>query len=109
MFDVYSTASANGGNNYAVSSSEVHNSWSMTGWLSQGNSKRTAGVIYDYYYLSRDNMKDPTTPAPFVKENKGRSESQMKDAGLWSILNVAYWDLNKGFPRLVACDELIGL
>ena len=107
MFDVYSTASASGGNNYAVSSSEVHNSWSMVGFLTQGSSGRNVGVIFDYYYLSRDNMKNPVTPAPFKSENQGRSESHMKSASSWSMFNTGIWNLDSGYPRLYSCDDLI--
>ena len=104
---VYSTANANGGRNYAVSSSEIHNSWALTGWFVQGNDSRTVGVICDYFYLSRDNMANPSTPAPFKSENKGRSDSQMKDSGMWNSFSASIWDINGGYPTIWECQALM--
>ena len=105
IFDVYSAAITSGGTSYAVSSSEVHNSWKLISFIGQDVDERSVGVIFDYYYVSRDNMKDPKTPAPFKSKNQGRAESTLKQAGTWSFLDSTVWNISEGnYPSVKSCE-----
>ena len=104
MFDVYSACSVTGGSSYAVSSSQIHNCWKLIGFISQDAEDRSVGVIFDYYYLSRSNMKNPETPAPFGSKNQGRSESTLKSASTWTFLSNV-WETNEGsYPEIKNCE-----
>lgn len=105
IFDVYSACtSANGG--YAVSSSQIHKSWKLLGWFTD-ESDRSVGIIFDYHYVSRDNLSNPDTSAPLGigYSNQGRNESTLKDASTWGFLSTSVWSVDAGsYPKLKNCE-----
>lgn len=116
IYKVYSVASHKRGSSYAVSSSEVHNNWNV-GWIVGESAKnRTVGFVFDYYYESNSNLKDPKVPNPlkgiyemFNKTenvNNGRSISKLKTKDLWNgVLSDNLWTTADGsLPTINTCE-----
>lgn len=116
IYKVYSVASHKQGSSYAVSSSEVHNNWNV-GWIVGESAKnRTVGFIFDYYYESNSNLKDPKVPNPLKgiyeminkteSVNNGRSLSELKTKSLWdNMFSNTVWTCKDGaLPTINTCE-----
>lgn len=108
IYDSYSSCKATGGSSHAVSNSQIHNTWKALGFLGNQESDRTVGIIFDYAYVERDGMANPTIPDPLSnKTSHCKSDSDMKKTGTFSYLSDNYWIKTDGsYPTLIDVEVL---